>query len=619
MAKPQDKDLILINRKRESYKTTVGELLGDITKMPGPVGPQGPRGSQGPKGSAGDTGSRGLTGPTGSTGATGLQGESGPTGATGERGAAGSGMQVRGTTRATTVAQVTSFFPVAGDISPEGPIDSSHTFDDGYYRGGDVLVVKNGNKPDGDQLDDEGNDVSLDPPDELVPDGTMWLWQKTDKDNYDFYGPGQWIIMGEIVSVPGSTGATGAQGLPSTVPGPVGPPGATGAGETGPKGPVGSTGATGARGLLGNTGATGAGKQGEKGDTGATGLSSYEFWQQDGNDGGTKEEYYEFITGATGAISGLTASGSNGVTAEVTGGNNVDVKGVKLTPSTPGVIEDVPDAGKNYVRNRTGWVDLSDVSGGGSAGGVTSADKPLEVYGSDNERIKLNIGKGIQLKGDNLEAYLGDGLYFDGDGRITQKQYESSGDDFTQVVDYYFPTFVKWGDVRDYDQTGRGKVAGGGRQYANNKKTINLPAGSNGCTVTTIWRIQVSPSHSKNYGGGVGVASVQGVVGYHVSDKSSNLKNFEVYESNDTNVGSLSFNHSVTHNMSGSGEGPALDWVQDKWVVRMDRWDYTTLTSNATITIQHFIDGSGDTRNSHAHHIIWNSGTRMTILPYVAS
>lgn len=38
MAKPQDNDLILINRQRESYKTTVGELLSDITKMPGPVG-----------------------------------------------------------------------------------------------------------------------------------------------------------------------------------------------------------------------------------------------------------------------------------------------------------------------------------------------------------------------------------------------------------------------------------------------------------------------------------------------------------------------------------------------------------------------------------------------------
>lgn len=611
MAKPQDNDLVLINRNRESYKTKVSELLSDITKMPGPVGPQGPRGVQGPIGADGDTGARGLLGPTGNTGIQGPSGNTGATGNTGPRGAAGSGMQVRDTTTGTTKEQVDEMHPDESN-GGEGAITSDKNFGAGYFRGGDVLVVKNGNKPGESPVDNDGNSLNATPTVDKLVDGTMWLWQKDSNANYDFYGPGQWIIMGEIVSVEGSTGATGIQGLPSTVPGPEGPTGATGAGATGPKGATGSQGETGFRGPDGPTGATGAGIQGP---SGPTGLSSYEVYQEEVNSGGTTEEYFEYITGATGpvgSVDNITIDGENGVSVDTNGGN-FTVKGVEATSNSVGVIKDVPNGtGKNYVRNDGGWTPMT-----GSSSGVTSADKPLEVKGNDNERVFLNYGNGLHLVGSNLEPELGKGLYFDSHGRITAKEFEGGGgEDFTQIVEYFYPTFVRWTDERDWDQTGRGTVENGGRKYSNNKVDVKLPKGSNGCTVTTIWRIQVSPSHNKNYGGGVGVASVQGVCGYHVSGNEG--MNFRVHGSYDDNLGSLSFNHTVAHAMSGGGEAKARDWKQDKWVVRMDRWDYSTLSGNETIQIQNFLDGSSSGL-SHSNHIIWNAGARQTILPFKAS
>ena len=106
MAKPKDSDLILINRSRESYKATVGELLSEFTKMPGPIGPQGPRGLQGPQGEGGEKGEDGRQGP------------------------AGSGMQVRGTTTSTNESQI-EIAHRSSDGGGFGTIDASKNFSTG--------------------------------------------------------------------------------------------------------------------------------------------------------------------------------------------------------------------------------------------------------------------------------------------------------------------------------------------------------------------------------------------------------------------------------------------------------------------------------------------------------
>jgi hypothetical protein len=83
----------------------------------------------------------------------------------------------------------------------------------------------------------------------------------------------------------------------------------------GAKGPRGATGTQGAQGLKGDTGATGAqGAQGLKGDTGATGAQGAQGLKGDtgaaGHNGATQVAVYS-------AVSTLTASSTNGATAEV--------------------------------------------------------------------------------------------------------------------------------------------------------------------------------------------------------------------------------------------------------------------------------------------------------------
>lgn len=82
------------------------------------------------------------------------------------------------------------------------------------------------------------------------------------------------------------------------------------AGAAGAKGDKGDTGATGAKGEKGDTGATGpAGAKGEKGDTGATGPAGA---------AGASVKSINLTQDSTGAITGGTATLSDGTTVDIT-------------------------------------------------------------------------------------------------------------------------------------------------------------------------------------------------------------------------------------------------------------------------------------------------------------
>lgn len=101
---------------------------------------------------------------------------------------------------------------------------------------------------------------------------------------------------------------------PVSVKGPAGAKGDTGAtGAQGPKGDKGDAGATGPAGAKGDTGATGA--QGPKGDTGAAGAKGD---KGDTGAAGAAVSAISFIKDSTGAITGGTATLSDGSTIPIT-------------------------------------------------------------------------------------------------------------------------------------------------------------------------------------------------------------------------------------------------------------------------------------------------------------
>ena len=128
-------------------------------------------------------------------------------------------------------------------------------------------------------------------------DQRSWQWNGYAWEKYD-------TTPNEVYSINGITGAIGLSagfGITLTVSGKTftiattigGITGATGStGPTGPTGSIGPTGPTGAQGIQGPTGATGS--QGIQGPTGATGA--------------TPSQYVISINGATGAVTGLSAS-----------------------------------------------------------------------------------------------------------------------------------------------------------------------------------------------------------------------------------------------------------------------------------------------------------------------
>ena len=91
-----DGELIIVTNEGEQtvksldeLEKLLPELIANLTKDSGAVGPQGPQGERGPQGPKGDKGDVGPQGPAGTPGAKGEKGDPGVAGAQGERGPQG--------------------------------------------------------------------------------------------------------------------------------------------------------------------------------------------------------------------------------------------------------------------------------------------------------------------------------------------------------------------------------------------------------------------------------------------------------------------------------------------------------------------------------------------------
>lgn len=244
-----------------------------------------------------------------------------------------------------------------------------------------------------------------------------------------------------------------------------------------------------------------------------------------------------------------------------------------------------------FTVNQSGPTTI-DFDAGGSGGGITGADAPLEVSGDD---VKLNYSKGLHVVADKLEAYLGDGLEFDGDKiKVIHKADE---------VAFLDPVV---GSTSGGDDV---KFGGAGKDSPSQKRTVsvNVPAEATGFISIVMWKYWMLPNPDVNYANPDNL-SVQRIVGNffaNVSNRSANC-----ISSGSGNSVALVLGSTIAWS-GGGGPGGGNAFQHFGYGTRTDEWTCDASSGNIN-----FEFGCKDVEHNKVK-LGFNEGCRVLILPYI--
>ena len=235
-------------------------------------------------------------------------------------------------------------------------------------------------------------------------------------------------------------------------------------------------------------------------------------------------------------------------------------------------------------------IDL-DAGGGTGGGGLTGADSPLAVNGSN---VKLNFGSGLRDDSGTLKVDIDTNtLKFNGN--------QLSAIQRTNEVYTFEPQAKQVSNVRTVKWGGAGNDTPGERDTI----SFDLPSDCNGFLSIVTWKTKHMPNQDTSYPitGDPVVNRVEGEMYCEVSGRSASCQT-----SNTSNKVALIFGNLVTHGGGGSSNTSA--WRNTQYGVRVDEWNCNTGNGSINCTF-----GIRDVQHNKVQ-MEFNGGSRMAIIPF---
>jgi hypothetical protein len=244
-----------------------------------------------------------------------------------------------------------------------------------------------------------------------------------------------------------------------------------------------------------------------------------------------------------------------------------------------------------FTLNQSGADITVDLDAGGGSAGLTGADSPLAVNGSN---VKLNFGSGLRDDSGTLKVDIDTNtLKFNGN--------QLSAIQRTNEVYTFEPQAKQVSNVRTVRWGGAGTDTPGDRDSI----SFDLPSDCNGFLSIVTWKTRHMPNQDVSYPitGDPVVNRVEGEMYCEVSGRSASCQT-----SNTSNKVALVFGNLVTHGGGGSSNTNA--WRNTQYGVRVDEWNCNTGSGSINCTF-----GIRDVQHNKVQ-MEFNGGSRMAIIPF---
>ena len=240
--------------------------------------------------------------------------------------------------------------------------------------------------------------------------------------------------------------------------------------------------------------------------------------------------------------------------------------------------------------NQASDQDIIIPTGSGGGGGVDSASYPLKIDGST---VKLNYSKGLHVVNNNLEAYLGQGLAFDGEQIKVQFP--------ENAVLSYEARANSTGGTDEVKWDGAGIDSPGGRQTV----TFNdIPNNVDGFVTIITFKVYTRPNPDSVYPTPQAVTRMLGTFYCQASGRGAFCRT-----SNTSNEVALNIGDTICF---GGGNGiDQQGWKHMTYSTRIDEWRCND-GNNEAVT---FTFGCRDVEHNKVL-LSYNGGCRVAFLPY---